>query len=331
MPRLNHGTLLENLVVLEVMRFLATTAETTVEFATSFAMPPSTQIWHKTLAEPGNNPRFNANVLDDLRNGVLPVGPPTSYSAILRDCLLNTAHLPVVDYAQHDAETQLYEYGGPNGALLATMLRHRQGQSIRVWSNDLTGPDARYTMINPIADATTECPRTNLYATALSGIIGGHLQRDGFCDWQFPLSVPQLVAWCGICMVRVGFLDPDSYVAGGVAGPGQVDSMAHVQWLTNLYRDALCTAGIMFFAHQIAEKRLMLIAAFHNDAVQEYPHSILFKHGNFMVGVKLRCPEKDHIPLIINGVWDSWKTWSALVGRAADGLTCYVDNVVVFP
>src|ERR1700722_4429237 len=117
MPRLNHGRLLENLVVLEVARVLTRSPEVTVEFACSFAMPPLTQCWHRTQQEPVNNPRFNAGVRANLLNGTFAVGAPTSYSALLRDCIANAPNLPVVPYALTDA-TQLCEYVGPNGALL---------------------------------------------------------------------------------------------------------------------------------------------------------------------------------------------------------------------
>ena len=83
MPRLNHGTLLENLVVLEVVRVLTRRPEATVEFACSFAMPPLTLYWHRTPHEPTNNPRFNADVMANLLNGTFAVGSRTSDSVSL--------------------------------------------------------------------------------------------------------------------------------------------------------------------------------------------------------------------------------------------------------
>jgi len=324
MPRLNHGTLLENLVVLEVTRVLAAAAETTFEFACAFAMSPLTQCWHKTQHEPANNPRFNANVMANLRHGDLQVGVPTSYSALLLDCLQNAPNLPVVPYTLPGA-AHLYQFGGPNGALLAALLRRRHGQAIRIWSNDLVGPGARYHGA-AAPNAATECPRTNEYADALSAGNGGAAGVDAFCDLEFPASVAAMAAWRGAGKARIGFLDPDSYVANGIPAPGQVDSLGHVCWLTNLHHDALCTAGIMFFASQNAPNRPALIAAFHNDAVGEYPHSVVFRHSNFMVGVKLRCHGEDPMPLIIAGLRDSWDAWSAMVGRPSDGLRWHVDG-----
>ncbi|HJT78902.1 MAG TPA: hypothetical protein VJ739_17020 [Gemmataceae bacterium] len=319
MPRLNHGTLLENLVVLEVARVLTRRTEATVEFACSFAMPPLTQCWHRTQQEPVNNPRFNAGVMANLLNGTFAVGAPTSYSALLRDCLANAPSFPVVPYALTDA-TQLCEYGGPNGALLAALLTTRRGQSIRIWSNDLADHRARYRG-TPVPDASTECPRTTEYAAGLSPGNSAMPGVDLFCGQEFPDSVPAMASWCGGCAIRIGFLDPDSYVAAGAPVPGQVDRSAHCRWLTDLHRDAETTAGVMFFASQYAPGRPALIAAFHDDARDDYPRSVVFCHGNYMVGVKLRCHETDRIHLIIDRVRDAWVSWSEMVGRDADGLS----------
>jgi hypothetical protein len=315
MPRLNHGTLLENLVVLEFARVLTRRPEATVEFACSLAMPSLSQCWHRTQQEPANNPRFNAGVMANLMNGDFAVGARTSYSALLRDCLTNAPSLPVVPYALTDG-IQLCDYEGPNGALLAALLTMSQGQSIRIWSNDLADNRARYRGA-PMRDASTECPRTTEYAAA-PGV-------DWFCGQEFPDSIPAMAAWCGRCAIRIGFLDPDSYVAAGAPEPGQVDSSAHSQWLTNLHRDAEMTAGITFFASQYAPGRPALIAVFHHDARRDYPRSVVFCHGNYMVGVKLRCHETDHIKGIINSVRDAWGSWSEIVSRDADGLRCDLD------
>jgi hypothetical protein len=323
MPRLNHGTLLENLVVLEVTRSLASTADTTVEFASAFAMSPLTQCWHKTRHDLDKYPRFNANVMNDLLDGVLTVGAPTSYSALLLDCLKNAADLPVVPYALDDAEL-VYPIGGPNGALLAALLRRRQGKAIRIWSNDLVDTGARYHSA-VACNAATECLRTNEYAEALSS-SGGAVGIDGFCDEEFPASVAAMAAWRQPCMVRIGFLDPDSYVLNGAPSPGQIFSTSHVNWLTSLHQHSSCTAGIMFFASQDDLTRPALIASFHNDAVGEYPHSVVFRHGNFMVGVKLRYDGADPIPLIIGGLRNSWADWSAVVGRRPEKLRWHIDG-----
>lgn len=322
MPRLNHATLLENLVTLEVTRVLASSPETTLEFASAFSMPPLTQCWHRNEAERRNNPRFNASVMTDLINGNRNVGDPTSYSALMLDCLQNAANRPVVPYAGADAD-HLYPFGGPSGALLAALLRRRLGQDIRVWSNDLAGVQGRYH--GGGLNAGTECPHTREYADMLAD-GGGGLGVDSFCSQEFPASISSMAAWRNPCKVRIGFLDPDSYVADNTAGEGQVDSEGHRDWLANLYPDAVCTAGIMFFSNQQADARPQLIATFHNDAFQDYPRSVVFRHNRFMVGVKLRCYEHDPTWAIIDGVQKAWNAWSSVVGRPPDALSLYVDG-----
>ena len=62
MPRLNYGTLLENVVTLEVARlcFDLSAAGEAMAFATAFAMPPLTQCWTMSMTEQNNSPVFNA-------------------------------------------------------------------------------------------------------------------------------------------------------------------------------------------------------------------------------------------------------------------------------
>ncbi len=57
MPRLNYGTLVENIVVLEATRICLEhlSADGRLDFATAFAMPPLTGCWCKP-GEERNNP-----------------------------------------------------------------------------------------------------------------------------------------------------------------------------------------------------------------------------------------------------------------------------------
>lgn len=320
MPRLNHGTLLENLVVLEVTRVLATKADTTCEFAAAFAMPPLTQWWHKSGPEAKNNPKRNRDIVTNLLAGNIVTGSPTSYSALLRICLANAPRYPVVPYAS-DAHER-FPLGGPNGALLAAMLRCYHGQPLRLWCNDLAGV-GRYRDADHGAES--QCVLTGQYAVALTQ--HGQPSRDDFCGRSFPDSVANFAAWRRECEIRVGFLDPDAYTGTRTAEPSKVSSAGHCDWLTNLHIGASSTAGIMFFASQDAPGRPALITAFHTDIVSEYPRSVVFLHGNYMVGVKLRGQTAERaIPALTRAVADAWAAWSSLVNRKPDGLAWCVDG-----
>jgi hypothetical protein len=324
MPRLNHGTLLENLVVLEVTRVLATRPDTTCEFAAAFAMPPLTQWWQKGQYEHNSNTRLNAEVITKLRSGVLAIGPEASYSALLRACLTNTPDLPVVPYALTDAYHGL-SIGGPNGALLAAMLRRHHGQAFRLWSNDISGLSARYR--EAARDASTECPLTSQHAHALINGGGDESFVEAFCDHTFPNSVEAFAAWRKECAVRIGFLDPDMYVGDNDAQEGHVNSAGHIEWLTNLHVGASDTAAVMYFNHRTASYRRDLIEAFHMDAVADFPRSVVFVHGNHMVGVKLRGPKaEDSHTRVVRNVASAWAAWATIVGMDPDGLARSLDG-----
>ena len=133
MPRLNYGTLLENIVVLESTRLGLehTAAEDALGFATSFAMPPITQCWCK-VSEDAGNPRFNHAFL--LRLGTR-LGRPASLQAMWSLCMKNSPKLPVRPFHQTDGRL-LFDSGGPNGALLASLLAVQSGRTILLWIND---------------------------------------------------------------------------------------------------------------------------------------------------------------------------------------------------
>src|SRR5262249_2263658 len=67
MPRLNYGTLLENVVVLESSRLMFDLSPdgARVGFATAFAMPSLTECWCKRVEE-ANNPWFSYTWLKSL-------------------------------------------------------------------------------------------------------------------------------------------------------------------------------------------------------------------------------------------------------------------------
>src|SRR5688572_2920262 len=125
MPRLNYGTLLENIVVLELTRYLLEElpVDSALAFATSFAMPPLTQCWCKD-AEVANNPYCCDEFLRKL---VGTATHPATLQSFWSLCLNNRPSLEVRPFYQK-AERRLYVSGGPNGALLASMLALQSGR-----------------------------------------------------------------------------------------------------------------------------------------------------------------------------------------------------------
>jgi hypothetical protein len=133
MPRLNYGTLLENIVVTESTRLGLehTAAEDALGFSTSFAMPPMTQCWCK-ISEDAGNPRFNHAFL--LRLGTR-ASPPASLQAMWSVCMKNLPRLPIRPFHQTEGRVA-FDFGGPNGALLASMLAVQSSRKICLWIND---------------------------------------------------------------------------------------------------------------------------------------------------------------------------------------------------
>lgn len=92
MPRLNYGTLLENIVVVEATRLCSEQSNPceTLAFASSFSMPPLTECWSKRFEEQSSR-RFSYSFLASLgRVGHLPDTLQGMWSL----CLANKPKLP---------------------------------------------------------------------------------------------------------------------------------------------------------------------------------------------------------------------------------------------
>jgi hypothetical protein len=225
MPRLNYGTLLENIVVVESIRLGLehTATEDVLGFATSFAMPPMTQCWCK-VSEDAGNPCFNHAFL--LRLGTR-FNRPASLQAMWSLCMKNLPKLPVRPFHQTDGRL-LFDSGGPNGALLASLLAVQSGRRILLWINDNA---ERYPRV-PAAGADASVDELTA-AGALLGTepIGSATQIVG----RFPAAISRLATWLEqgagpATKIRIGFLDPDHYAEGDT----QVSSFDHREWLRTL-------------------------------------------------------------------------------------------------
>ena len=101
MPRLNRGTLLENIVVIESTRMCLDRSTTgqPLGFASAFAMPALTQCWCK--ASERKTRRFNHEYLRQLAAGQQE---PQSLKELWCLCIRNEAKLPFWSF--HDDRQQ---------------------------------------------------------------------------------------------------------------------------------------------------------------------------------------------------------------------------------
>src|SRR5688572_2494983 len=107
MPRLNYGTLLENIVVLEASRACLSLLgeEDGLAFASSFAMPPLTECW----ASPGDvasSPAFRFSYLQAL---AAFESAATTVQGLWSLCLNSYPDIPVCPYRPSDSEHEPFE------------------------------------------------------------------------------------------------------------------------------------------------------------------------------------------------------------------------------
>jgi hypothetical protein len=190
MPRLNYGTLLENIVVLECTRLCLgnMAGADSFAFASSFAMPPLTQCWCKPN-EVWSSPVFTHNRLMQVSRTPSPRG---SLQQMWSLCLANSPNLPLQAF-QSSPGLCLYESGGPNGALLASMLALQRGHPIHLWIND----DAdRYRPVQ-WAQGGQESARDTLDTLGQAGEMLGINVFGSVCEVvdRFPNSISNLSDW----------------------------------------------------------------------------------------------------------------------------------------
>jgi hypothetical protein len=319
MPRLNYGTLLENIVVLESTRLCLEQLDPgdALGFATSFAMPALTQCWCKQSEETAN-PWFSHAFLEQLRGSHHEVGSLQSMWAL---CLDNRPRLPIRRFHQKEGRL-LYKRGGPNGALLAALLANHSDRAIKIWANDDAERYPSSESTGP-GDATDECDELKAVGLLLEvEPLGSTIHVVGL----FPDTIARLDSWLQgegrSTRTRVGFLDPDNYAEGET----QVSSLDHRRWLRSLASGAGHVLSAMFSGCQNRgrgnAKRNNRLASFHGGEMGLFPHSLVFEYGNFQTGVKIRCPTHDLRECLRHRVEMAWRRWSG----SLDALTVHVDG-----
>ena len=309
MPRLNYGTLLENIVVLESTRICLdqSSGDDPVAFASAFAMPPLTQCWCKPV-DAANSPCFNDTFL---RQVAEKHSPPQTLEQFWALCINNLPNVPIRLF--HEDQPLRYPFAGPNGALLACMLAAQRHRRINLWINDNAERYGNVPQASPgveLGSSTAVSAAELLLGTQIDGTV------SDITGW-FPRTIPNLADWLvnggGGTAVRIGFLDPDNYAEGQT----QVSAYDHRQWLRVLATNCaqvLCAtfSGCQNRGPQNAARNQRL-ALFHSDEVALYPRSLVFEYGNFQTGVKIRWPDNavDYVAAnLCQRITAAWRRWS---------------------
>jgi hypothetical protein len=191
------------------------------------------------------------------------------------------------------------------------MLAAHHERSIALWTNDDGG---RYVNAPHIR---TEWMKADTLSSA-SALLG--VEPDGteeLVPGRFPETIARLHEWLvqgagRDTSVRLGFLDPDNYAEGGT----QVSPDDHRLWLGELATGGLNVMSVMFSGCQnrgpANADRNRRLASFHSDQGDSYPESLVFEHGNFQTGVKIRWPAESMSAVVadlrqgIEAVWLGW-------------------------
>jgi hypothetical protein len=300
MPRVNSGTLLENIVVLEATRlYLDTSSEgEPLAFASAFAMPALTQCWSKA----GDIGR-DAFDLSYLQQMAARPHPPQTLQDLWSRCIINRPQFPIQSNRDLHGGEVTAKFGGPNGALLASMLAAQRGRRIHVWVNDDGG---RYGAAAPTA--------VQDIVVQAGVLVGAHGAGDTeVVSGTFPRTLPHLAEWflrpeVQSARVRIGLLDPDNYVEGVTT----VSRDNHTHWLEALALTCDHALSILFGAcrnHGTANRNWHpRLRGFHEDAVRFFPQSLVFECGglHYWTGVKLRWPDQSILETLREAVERVW-------------------------
>ncbi|MGZ8445372.1 MAG: hypothetical protein ACXWXZ_18410 [Candidatus Binatia bacterium] len=308
MPIRNMGTLIENVVLVEVMRLLSqvTSESTSVDFLNSFAMPPLSS-WHAHRTDYG----FSADQLNALQAGPQPE-PRDSYQGLLWLCLQQPPVQPGTE--------------GPNGALLCGLFAQTSSHPVRFWLNDI--PDGHYGNALPALATLNETVRRVAGAAACpqNTVIA--------CDAPWPecqASLGETAAqWRSGSRGRVGFLDPMRYRVAGAKG-GETDSESHGNWLRLLADGMACPViSVHFTGHNDWPFLRPEIRRMHADGfVASYTQTLVARHSYYHVVCNIRSPQGVDagraLTKNLRGLREkAWKSWFVTIERRPDDLTIEV-------
>jgi len=291
MPRANEGTLLENVVLVEVARLVLeqTPNGAIVEFVNSFVMPPLSQ-WNSKSSDRG----MTGTALERITNMDI-LG--SSYTALMKLVL------------QPDRSK------GPSGALLFCLLAAMEQRTARFWLNDLDDDNAqlRYpdetSRFDHVPQVASQLLNQSLEDFAVSSV-----------GQPFPQSLnvlqAQLTNWNqeGKAAARIGYLDPDFYAPNGRADDSpQTDSDSvrrYLQLLKNNFVGPVVSAH--FTCNQMGSELQKQVLGLLRDGTAEGFNCCVFSHRHFAVVIHHANWPTTSINEIETRVRDSWSEWGRL-------------------
>lgn len=321
MPKLNEGTLLENIVLIETARLAlaSTPIEIPVDFANSFALPPL-EVW--TFGEK-TDVCLNLDRLNRLFEFRFLL--PNSYPDLLRACLCGRLD------------------GGPNGALLVALLAGRERRAIRMWLNDLPRSD------RPGSEGQERYPGTISKLAELGAVLHEADSKVdpptlAICDASYPLSLEHLRQsfdqWARQEKpgARLGYLDPDHYQFGPpdrsrLAQP-ITSSEDHKEWLGLLSRDNVPLILSVHFTGgrfpSVTKERVIRLREDAQDCGYDWSLGIKRGNHNVVVSGRYNIDREGALRLgsdLAEAIRQAWDNWIAFTGGGSHKIHIdLVDN-----
>lgn len=287
MPRANVGTLLENIVLVEVTKSLLANSVkgNVIDFINSFVMPPISE-WRSKVSDYGLDP-----------NSLTHVSGRPGLSA---------------DYTSLMAACHRYDSArGPNGALLFNLILRISDRIGRFWLNDAPDENMRYTnepfdlaALNPATDAI-------LRTTSVSSEVATcrRLFPDSLLDLEKQLNHWRIQS----SAARLGYLDPDMYApTQREPNSAHTDSSSVRRFLSLLgYGYDAPVACVQFTANQMNEALDQQIDGLRGDGLAMNFDVCVCRHGRYAVIIFHRNFGFD----FATAVHSSWNDWCSTALR----------------
>ncbi|MGE4164090.1 MAG: hypothetical protein AB7G23_20375 [Vicinamibacterales bacterium] len=296
MPIQNVGTLLENLVLVEVARDLLADAEELV-LCSSFAMPPLSEWRHNA-----QNVGFGPAELDRVADGDFQPDD-AGFTALLGRGLRAGRNL------------------GPSSVLLTLLLARVEQKGTRVWLNDLaTG--------GHYPETISALRRIRQVVALLTGLEDDQAHPPTITGDAYPGSTAGLRPFLDAAppqAPRLGFLDPMRYVRGVREG-NQTSSVDHRRWLELLRSGAGGPVVAVHFTGNSNQPLLRQeIQSMLADArAVECTGLRVFKRQHYAVVVATWGSAS--VESIEAGVQGAWEGWVASIAPPLGDLTIWSEE-----